>query len=519
MNDAAQSLGSTFQITAAHPESALLDLPWRLPLEEWPDDILAALPRGISRHVVRFVRVGSRILAVKETRDHFAFREYELLRRLEKLDIPCVEPIAVVTGRTTVDGQPLESCIVTEHLQFSLPYRAVFNLTLQSDTAMRLIDALAILLVRVHLAGFYWGDVSLSNTLFRRDAEQFAAYLVDAETGDVHQRLSDGQRDYDIDLARTNIIGELFDLQAGGLIPEDKDPIRVGDKLVERYNELWKALTEVESFAADERWRVDERIRKLNDLGFDVGELEIKTDADGTTVRIQPNVVDAGHHARRLLRLTGMDVQDAQARRLLNDVDAWRAHMKRKESSEQIVAHDWLINSFEPTIDAVPAELRAKLEPAQLFHEILDHRWYMSQQESRDVPMPEAAADYADKVLKKRADEIAVLENMPGDTAIMSLNDIHEYADTMEVDAIAMMEAEDAAILASLRDSRHELESPRDRPDPLAVAAEIAAVREAIGDPGIPATMAARAAAQANALENAPKPTPTTPVRRSVLNR
>ena len=78
--------------------------------------------------------------------------------------------------------------LVTKHLQFSLPYRALFSQYLQPDTTRRLIDALAVLLVRLHLTGFYWGDVSLSNTLFRRDAETFAAYLVDAETGDLHDR-------------------------------------------------------------------------------------------------------------------------------------------------------------------------------------------------------------------------------------------------------------------------------------------------------------------------------------------
>jgi len=471
---------STFKITAAQPESALLDLPWKLPLEEWPEDILAALPRGISRHIVRFVRIGDRILAVKETRDHYAYREYELLKRLGRLDIPCVVPTAVITGRTDDNGEPLETCIVTEHLQYSLPYRAVFNQTLQSDTAGRLINALAVLLVRLHLAGFYWGDVSLSNTLFRRDADQFAAYLVDAETGDLHPALTDGQRNYDIDLARTNIIGELFDLQAGGFIPEDKDPIRVGDALVQRYNELWTALTEVESFSADEQWRVDERIRRLNDLGFDVGELQINTDEDGTTVRIQPNVVDAGHHSRRLLRLTGMDVQDAQAQRLLNDMDAWRSRMKKKEVSEAIAAHDWLINSFEPTIEAVPKKYRKKLEPAQLFHEILEHRWYMSEKQGRDVPMPEAAVDYVEKVLKNKPDEKALLQSIPGDTELIALNEIRDLADTLEGEAIAAMVAEDQAILKSLRDNSDELESVRDRPDPLAVAAEIHAVREAM---------------------------------------
>lgn len=397
------------QITAARPQAALLDLPWNVALEDWPTDVLAALPRGISRHVVRFVKLRGRVLAVKETRDHYAFREYELLRRLNKLEVPCVVPVGVVTGRHTDDGEPLEAAIVTEHLAFSLPYRAMFSKTLQPDTATRVIDALAVLLVRVHLAGFYWGDVSLSNTLFRRDADQFAAYLVDAETGDLHRELSPGQRMYDLDLARTNIIGELMDLAAGELLDEDADEVAIGDALVARYTELWDAVTAVESFSADEHWRVDERIRRLNDLGFDVGELTIVTDIDGTTVQIEPKVVDPGHHSRRLLRLTGLDVQDNQARRLLNDLDAWRATTDRLNDSEQLVAHDWLLHSFEPTIEAVPRDLRRKLEPAQLYHEILDHRWFLSQRLHRDVPMPEAARSYVEEVLRHRPDEQAVL--------------------------------------------------------------------------------------------------------------
>ena len=440
----------SLQITAATPESALLDLPWRLPLEEWPAEVLAALPRGISRHTVRFVKLGGRVLAVKETRDHYAFREYELLRRLRKLEVPCVVPVAVVTGRADHDGEPLESTIITEHLQFSLPYRALFSQALQPDTATRLIDALAVLLVRLHLIGFYWGDVSLSNTLFRRDADRFAAYLVDAETGDLHRELTPGQRAYDLDLARTNIIGELFDLEAGELLDEEVDAIAIGDALVARYEELWHALTDVESFSGDERWRVDERIRRLNDLGFDVGELEMVTDIDGTTVHIQPKVVDAGHHSRRLLRLTGLDVQDRQARRLLNDMDAWRAHSDRLDDSEQLVAHDWLLHSFEPTIAAVPRELRKKLEPAQLFHEVLDHRWFLSQRLNRDVPMPEAAASYAAEVLQHRPDEQALLESLPGDTEIIELNQ-GSTEDTAEFAALAAVAAEDATKLALLR--------------------------------------------------------------------
>ncbi|MDR2566755.1 MAG: DUF4032 domain-containing protein, partial [Bifidobacteriaceae bacterium] len=259
--------------------------------------------------------------------------------------------------------------------------------------------------VRLHLLGFYWGDVSLSNALFRRDAKEFSAYLVDAETGALHEELTDGQRAYDLDLARTNVIGELMDLEAGEMLEDELDPIAIGDFLVERYDQLWRALTEEETISSDARWRLQDRINRLNDLGFDVAEMSMSTDPDGTTLHIRPQVVDAGHHSRRLFRLTGLDVQENQARRLLNDLDTYRMHSGQTDADEDFVAHDWLTHVFEPAVRSVPRELRGKLELPQIYHEILEHRWFMSQRESRFVPLDEAVVSYIDNVLKHRRDE------------------------------------------------------------------------------------------------------------------
>ncbi|WP_029068226.1 DUF4032 domain-containing protein [Jonesia quinghaiensis] len=403
----------TLQITAAKPDPALLSLPWDIPLEDWPTEVLAALPRGISRHVVRFVKLGDQVIAVKEIGETVAFSEYELLRQLSRTDVPSVEPVGVITGRKDKNGERLEAVLITRHLAFSLPYRSLFSQNLQPDTATRLIDALTVLMVRLHLIGFYWGDVSLSNTLFRRDAETFAAWLVDAETGQLHPQLSNGQRNYDIELARTNIIGELMDLQAGEFLDEEEDVIEIGNQLLRRYHELWDALHDVETFDAEETWRVATHIEYLNSLGFDIDELEMTTDIDGTTVMIQPKVVDAGHHSRRLMHLTGLDVQENQARRLLNDLESYRAATERQNDEIEFVAHDWLAGVFEPTIRAVPRELRKKLEPAQLFHEILDHRWFIAEQQQRDIPMSEVVESYVDNVLRNRPDEQAILGLLP----------------------------------------------------------------------------------------------------------
>lgn len=397
------------QITAAKPNPELLDLPWSMPLAQWPEELLAALPRGISRHIVRFVRLGDRVMAVKEINAEIGAREYAMLRMLERLGLPCVEALGVVTGRVDADGEPLDACLLTRHLKFSLPYRALFSQALRPDTAGRLIDALAVLLVRLHLDGFFWGDVSLSNTLFRRDAGAYSAYLVDAETGELRPTLSVGQREHDLEVARVNIAGELMDLQAGGFLDESADAVEISGQLCARYRSLWGELTGSESFGAEDRWRVDERIRRLNDLGFDVDELAISTDIDGTHLQIQPKVVDAGHHSRRLLRLTGLDVEENQARRLLNDLDSFRAASDRLGDDEGVVAHDWLVNVYEPAVRSVPRELRGKLEAAELFHELLEHRWYLSERAGRDLPLADTTRDYVATVLPAKPDEQAVL--------------------------------------------------------------------------------------------------------------
>ncbi|MGN6130437.1 MAG: lipopolysaccharide kinase InaA family protein [Nocardioidaceae bacterium] len=216
------------RIVATKPNPRLVTLPWSLPLEDWDDDVVVALPQGLSRHVVRIVRLDRDVYAVKETRERMAFGEYRLLRDLQRLGLPTVDPVGVVTGRTAGDGSEIEPVLVTRHLRFSMPYRSLFSHGLPAESLPRLIDALVVLLVRLHLAGFFWGDVSLSNVLFRRSAGEFAAYLVDAETGELPEELSAGQRAHAREGAFTNLFGELLDLQAGGLLDESVEAGALG---------------------------------------------------------------------------------------------------------------------------------------------------------------------------------------------------------------------------------------------------------------------------------------------------
>jgi len=411
-------MAPSLSITAATVEPALLDLPWHLPLEDWPKETIAALPKGLSRHTVRFAHLGEHVIAIKETLLDLAKREYEMLRKLERLDVPCVEPFAIISNRKDKNGEDLPAVLITRHLKFSLPYRAMWSQGLREQTAKRLVDALSLLLVRLHLAGFFWGDVSLSNTLFRRDAGRFAAYLVDAETGQLYEgRISNGQRENDLEIARVNIAGELMDLIASGK-GIDIDPALVSQRIVDKYRELWKELTAVEVIDASERWRIAKRVQRLNELGFDIEELSMTQEQDGQKVKIQPKVVDAGHHARRLLLLTGLDVEENQARRLLNDIDQYRLSNARAGADEEVMAHEWQSNIYEPVINAIPQEMTGRLEAAEIFHEVLEHRLKKSEQAGQDISLEDAVRSYVAEVLANRREEASYLSTGSNTEAI-----------------------------------------------------------------------------------------------------
>lgn len=400
----------SFQLVARTGHPDFLDLPWTRPLEEWDSERLVSVVRGISRHVVRFVEYGDAIYGLKELPRPLADREFDLLTGLRAQAMPVVEAVGVVGDRPA----GLDAVLITRHLEYSLPYRALFGGRGFVDIREQLLDALAELLARLHLAGFFWGDCSLSNALFRRDAGALSAYLVDAETGELHPALSDGQRGHDLLIAEENLAGELFDVEAERGLPPGLDPFEAAEAVTRRYEALWSELTHEEVFGADERYRIDERLRRLNELGFDVEQIELVAVEGGFRLRLDPRVVEPGHHRRRLAGLTGLDVQENQARRLLQDLARFRAALEERSGRpvpESVAAYRWLREVYEPTIESVPAALRGKLEPAEIFHEILVHRWYLSEARGRDVGLEDAAASYTATVLREAPEERRLLDD------------------------------------------------------------------------------------------------------------
>ena len=397
------------QLTARTGHPDFLDLPWDVPLAEWDSARLVEMPLGIHRHVVRTVRYEDRLYHLKELPRRYALREWHFLRHLKEEGVPVVDVVGVVTLRDASAGDRLDACLITQHLEFSVPYRLLFLRREHHALRDPLIDAMAQLLVRLHLNGFFWGDCSLSNTLFRRDAGSLAAYLVDSETGELYDELSDGQRRTDVELAAEKTAGELLDLQAAHVLGDAIDPAEFALDLQDRYARLWAELTHDEVFAEDERHRIHERLRRINEIGYDVEELElVREDGGRTRLHLRTSVLEPGRYQRLLRELTGLEAQDLQARVLLNDIrnfGAWLADHEQSDADEPLVARRWLERSFEPTVALVPHALRGRRQAPQLFVEILEHWQRWSAEQGADLDLFDAARRYVDEVLPVAEEE------------------------------------------------------------------------------------------------------------------
>ena len=387
------------QLSKPTEHSDIVTWPLTTRLDDWTVPGLYDVT-GLHRHVVRLLEFGDTTYVVKELPDRLARREFELLHEMAEAGLPTVEAVALVTDR----DDDADGLVITRHLDYSLPYRVLLSgrglrIPYLGD---RLLDALSGLLVRLHLAGFFWGDCSLSNTLFLRDAGALSAYIIDMETGARHPSLSDGQRRLDLMIATENVAGDLVDLQTGGLLAADIDPVDTALAIESTYDKLWAELTKVEEFSADETFRVDQRLQRLHTLGFDASQLDLVTTANGSRLRLVPRVVEHGFHMARLKSLTGIDAGENQARRLLNDISRYATVLEQRsgrKAPEGAVAARWLDDRFEPTIEAIPPDLVGKLEPAELYHQVMEHRWFLSERAGEDVGLGDAVTAYVRDVL------------------------------------------------------------------------------------------------------------------------
>lgn len=385
-------------LRSGHPD--FLDLPWHLSLEDWTADTCARfvdLPAGDSRHAVVFVSYDDAMYALKELPPPEAEKEHDLLRRMEALRLPVVEAIGHARTRIPV-GEA--SVLITRYLDYSLPYQSLFMRSTLVRYREYLLDAMAGLLVQIHLSGVFWGDCSLNNTLFRRDAGRLTAYLVDAETSEIHPRVSDGMRGHDLDIMEENVVGGLLDLTELGVMPREFPLYEVGGYIRDKYDRLWDQVTRKETINTEERYRIQDRIQALNELGFSIEDIELVPGEGGDHLRLGVSVADRHHHRHMLHSITGIDPEEMQARAMLNEirgVQAWLSAQQNRSLALSAAAHHWLQLIYKPTMQRLSEILDDSSDPAELYCEVLEHKWYLSELAKRDVGHIKAAEDFVQR--------------------------------------------------------------------------------------------------------------------------
>jgi hypothetical protein len=376
---------------------ALLELPWHEPLARWAGDGLAFvdLPVGASRHVVRFLVVEDGILALKELPLEAGQREYDVMHELEARGAPAVRACGLVTR----SGDE-SAIILTRYLARSFQFRRLFMRLPESErrTRDRLLDAMTGLLVELHRTGLFWGDCSLANTLLMRDGQRLQAYLVDAETSEIHEHLSDGQRAADLEIAIENVAGDLADMAVmnGRSIEEIDEDFEAALSLRDRYEGLWDVLHTDVRIERDKRYRVDRRLKAINQLGYVVDEVILEPgEDDSDELRLRVSVASRDYHSRRLRQLTGIEAGEGQSAILLNDLTAWAgmgwagSWDSKERSSERVLTRAdgarWLLEIFEPVVAQLMDTLGEDIDPLQSYCDLLEVRWLLSEEAGHDV--------------------------------------------------------------------------------------------------------------------------------------
>jgi hypothetical protein len=383
------------QTRPGHPD--FLDLDWSVPIDDWRNGRTVDLPTGVHRHPVRFVAYGERLYAIKELPLRIAHHEYDMLRALRRRMPSSVRPVGIVERRwldPTVEGAGV---VITRYVEHAFSYRELIEGGGFGRRRNQMLDAFAGLLVELHLAGCFWGDCSLSNVLYRYDAGAIQAIMIDGETVELHDELTPGQRHHDLDIMILNVAGGMADIAAQQGVEIDDADLALGVDIAARYASLWDELEGDWFIRPDERYLIRQRVDRLNELGFDISDLEIVPADDGTeSVRVRVTVAGRTYHSNRLRELTSIEASENQARQILSDLYYHETKTNgTSRTGKSVAAIRWRVDVFEPLLGRIVDDLPAAADPVQAYCDFLHHRYLRSEEQARDVANDEAYASWA----------------------------------------------------------------------------------------------------------------------------
>ena len=378
----------SLHVRSGHPP--FLELNWERSVAEWDSGPLVTMPTGVHRHPVVFVSYPEGVYAIKELPVRYARREYEALLALEERGTSSATVVGLVHRDWLDDHAEASAAVITRYVDYAFPYRELVEGEGFGARRINVRDALASLLVELHLAGCFWGDCSLSNALYRYDAGSIDAVMIDAETSSLHNSLSDGQREHDLEIMIENVSGAMADIAVSQGSTLDRADLEFGVDTAAQYRVLWDELSSDLVITPGESFRIRERIARLNDLGFSVDEVDMEPTGEGNLVRMRAKVGGRSFHSQRLRELTGVIASENQARAILSDINYYLSKVEHVESAslKAVGVVKWRLDAFEPLMSEIGVLFDG--DPIQGFCDLLQYRIGVASERGQDVPNAEA---------------------------------------------------------------------------------------------------------------------------------
>lgn len=370
---------------AFHVEQMFLEdlqtLPWQHSIAEWKELGVkhVHVKRGVGRHPIVFVQVGRHVFVVKELGYEDSLKEIanfrELLNRGIHTLIPvgCVmreeEPIEVDTQIGKRYERNRVGHTLTLLLDRVIPDSQLYRRAFKFENRKRIWDAIIDLFVELHSRGIYWGDASLANTLvkfLRVDVPyigkkvELKAFLVDAETVEIHDSISDSLRSTDVEFFLESMEWINEDLMAEGIL---RDPLGTKD-----------------------------------DVEYIKAQYELKYEANARLMEFEKRT---GLNVQRLLGKLRVPVEVDLLQKQIEE-HKWYLN-ERGEGQFDLVeaAKRWHDEVFVPVCRLFSEEEVPRFFPgktaSELYMEIMTHKYFMSKESGKDVGMMKATRDYIDR--------------------------------------------------------------------------------------------------------------------------
>jgi hypothetical protein len=178
------------------------------------------------------------------------------------------------------------------------------------------------------------------------------------------------------------------------------EQLTAAEAVRERYQKLWDELFRVETVAPGDAFAIEARVRRLNELGFAVEEIELEPEASAGgagQARLRVVVSERDFHTRELRRRARINALEGQARLLLNDVREYQAWLESQRGVSipiEIAADRWLHDVLEPSLATLAPAIGPSRDPLQAYCDVLEQKWLLSEAAGRDVGLKAALDAY-----------------------------------------------------------------------------------------------------------------------------